>query len=452
MKKPTSLGNILSKKVEDIEEAVAELYAEVLNLPKPKDGKDGVNGKDGNSIKGEKGDKGKDGINGRDGVDGRDGIDGIDGVSIKGDKGEKGGDGKSAYEIWLEEGNAGTQEEFLESLKGRDGESIHTYTSGGATPMLHAGDVGRLKDATTIQSTDTLPIYSGGKIYKAAATLFNSLYVPYTGATQPVDLGAFGLVANDLTVGSLEGILKAGSGVVSGNSAINDLSDITESSPTDAQVLKYDGVNLDYRNGFVAESEVTFTDITTNNSSTSKHGYLPKLSGSSTQYLDGTGAYSIPSGVVNSYTSQAFSAQTSVTVTHNFGVYPVVQVLDGSGFLEVPLDVEHTSVNAFTVTFTSSSSGTIIASVGSAGLPNVTTTATNYTTTATDKYIRATASGITITLVASPSIGLEQEVKNDASGSITVASSDNIDGDATAIVSPSDNLAMYYNGTEWTIR
>ncbi len=35
----------------------------------------------------------------------------------KGDKGDKGDDGKSAYEIWLEQGNTGTQEDFLNWLK-----------------------------------------------------------------------------------------------------------------------------------------------------------------------------------------------------------------------------------------------------------------------------------------------------------------------------------------------
>lgn len=45
-----------------------------------------------------------------------------------------------------------------------------------------------------------------------------------------------------------------------------------------------------------AESAVTFTDITTNNASTSKHGYLKKLSNSATEYMDGTGNWSTPSG------------------------------------------------------------------------------------------------------------------------------------------------------------
>ena len=46
---------------------------------------------------------------------------------FKGDKGDTGNpgqngqDGKSAYQIWLDEGNVGTEEDFLESLKGEKG-------------------------------------------------------------------------------------------------------------------------------------------------------------------------------------------------------------------------------------------------------------------------------------------------------------------------------------------
>ena len=40
---------------------------------------------------------------------------------MKGEPGEKGTDGKSAYQIWLDEGNVGTEQDFLASLKGADG-------------------------------------------------------------------------------------------------------------------------------------------------------------------------------------------------------------------------------------------------------------------------------------------------------------------------------------------
>jgi hypothetical protein len=42
------------------------------------------------------------------------------------------------------------------------------------------------------------------------------------------------------------------------------------------------------------DATVAFTDITTNDSSVSKHGFLKKLSGTAGQYMDGSGAWSVP--------------------------------------------------------------------------------------------------------------------------------------------------------------
>lgn len=46
----------------------------------------------------------------------------------------------------------------------------------------------------------------------------------------------------------------------------------------------------------IAESELTFTDIVTNNSSTTQHGFLAKLDNVATHYMDGTGNWSVPPG------------------------------------------------------------------------------------------------------------------------------------------------------------
>ena len=70
------------------------------------------------SLKGVDGLPGKDGKNGTDGLPGRDGIDGINGS-----------DGKSAYIIAVEHGFTGTENEWLQSLKGTDGK-------GGITPDM----------------------------------------------------------------------------------------------------------------------------------------------------------------------------------------------------------------------------------------------------------------------------------------------------------------------------
>ena len=48
--------------------------------------------------------------------------------------------------------------------------------------------------------------------------------------------------------------------------------------------------------GTVAESALSLTDITTNNVSTARHGFTPKLPNDATKYLDGTGNYTVPAG------------------------------------------------------------------------------------------------------------------------------------------------------------
>ena len=60
----------------------------------------------------------------------------------------------------------------------------------------------------------------------------------------------------------------------------------------------------------------------------------------------------------------AFTAQTSIVVTHNFGKYPVVNAIDNTGAVVVPLTITHSSVNAFTVTFSAATTGNIIAVIG----------------------------------------------------------------------------------------
>lgn len=76
---------------------------------------------------GQKGEKGDPGPAGRDGVDGSQGPKGEKGEKgdvgpqgdpgPKGDTGPTGQDGKSAYQIWLDLGNTGSEQDFIESLK-----------------------------------------------------------------------------------------------------------------------------------------------------------------------------------------------------------------------------------------------------------------------------------------------------------------------------------------------
>ncbi|MDE6849612.1 MAG: collagen-like protein, partial [Ruminococcus sp.] len=82
------------------------------------------------SLKGDKGDTGKQGVKGDKGDKGDTGLQGIQGekgdkgnTGAKGSKGDTGEDGKSAYDVWLAQGNSGTETDFLNSLKGEKGDT-----------------------------------------------------------------------------------------------------------------------------------------------------------------------------------------------------------------------------------------------------------------------------------------------------------------------------------------
>ena len=76
----------------------------------PVAGKDGKDGKDG--AQGPKGDKGDPGPVGERGPAGKDGLNGHDGK-----------DGKSAFQTWLDLGNTGSEQDFIDSLKPKSDES-----------------------------------------------------------------------------------------------------------------------------------------------------------------------------------------------------------------------------------------------------------------------------------------------------------------------------------------
>lgn len=103
-------------------------------------GADGVMG-----PQGEQGPPGADGQPGRDGMNGSDGRDGIDGQPGK--DGADGINGKSAFEIAVENGFVGTEAEWLESLKGKDGADGRDGADGAVGPQGEQGPPG--KDGVT---------------------------------------------------------------------------------------------------------------------------------------------------------------------------------------------------------------------------------------------------------------------------------------------------------------
>lgn len=83
---------------------------------------------------GEQGEKGDTGAKGEKGDTGAQGEPGADGAT--------GADGQSAYELWLEEGHTGTEEDFLNSLKGEKGDTGAQGEKGDTGEQGEKGDTG----------------------------------------------------------------------------------------------------------------------------------------------------------------------------------------------------------------------------------------------------------------------------------------------------------------------
>jgi hypothetical protein len=92
----------------------------------------------------------------------------------------------------------------------------------------------------------------------------------------------------------------------------------------------------------ITERQILLSDVTTNNASTSNHGFVKKLDNNSAHFLDGTGAWGTPAGsgtvtsvgvIVPSPLSASGSPVTnsgSITVTWGSGQIPAANLGSGS--------------------------------------------------------------------------------------------------------------------------
>lgn len=89
--------------------------------------------------------------------------------------------------------------------------------------------------------------------------------------------------------------------------------------------LSVNGVSISLGgSGSVTDAILGFSDISTNNSSTSNHGFLKKLTGTSTQYMDGNGNWSTPSGTT-------YTAGVGLGGVTTFSVSTTQNILNLSG-------------------------------------------------------------------------------------------------------------------------
>lgn len=89
-----------------------------------------------------------------------------------------------------------------------------------------------------------------------------------------------------------------GSGDVVGPSSATD-SNVVFFDSTTGKLIKDSGLTLSGTNTgdqTISDATISITDITTNNATTSAHGFLPKLDGGTTEFLRADGTWVVPSG------------------------------------------------------------------------------------------------------------------------------------------------------------
>jgi len=95
---------------------------------------------------------------------------------------------------------------------------------------------------------------------------------------------------------------------VIGNTSGTNTGDV---SVTDGSTIDFtltgQALTAEVKDNSITETKQILADNTTNDVSTSKHGYAPKLPNDATKFLDGTGNYSVPAGGVTSASSNLFA-------------------------------------------------------------------------------------------------------------------------------------------------
>lgn len=176
---------------------------------------------------------------------------------------------------------------------------------------------------TQIDSKLTSPVDLGSG--NASGTLAAGRFPALTGDVTTSSGSLATTLATVATPGTSTKVTYNAKGLVtSGTSATLASSDFANQGTTTTVLHGNASGNPSF--GSVVEGDLGLTDVTTANTSTSKHGFAPKLDGNSAHFLDGTGAFSTPSGGGGSGTNYTFSAQ--------FGIVSATNVFIASGSIQ----------------------------------------------------------------------------------------------------------------------
>lgn len=187
-----------------------------------------------------------------------------------------------------------------------------------------------------------------------AVTLTGSQVLTNKTLTQPT-IGDFTNATHNHTNAAGGGQLSEGALAttdVTTNNVTSTKHGFAPKSPADATTFLNGAATPAY--AAVKDSDLATTDVTTNNATTAKHGFLKKLSNVSTEYMDGTGNWSVPAGGVLRFSQDVGdNSSTAIVVTHSLGTRDLtVSVREtGTPWAVVNCDVEMTSTTTITLRF-----------------------------------------------------------------------------------------------------
>lgn len=176
----------------------------------------------------------------------------------------------------------------------------------GTDPITTTDDIQQQVAIITEVATQTTPTSGLGKIY---AKTDNQLYFLN-------DLGEEILISGASAVwGNITGTLSNQTDLQTALDNKEPIKGADDNFVTDAEKVVIGNTSgSNSGDQIVSDETITTTDVTTNNATTSKHGFTPKLSGISTEFYNGVGGFTTPAGGAGDVTKVGTPVDTQVGV------------------------------------------------------------------------------------------------------------------------------------------